>query len=293
MAAALIALLAALCLASSTVCQHRAAADSAAATGVGVGLVWRLTRSPLWLMGLLAGAAGLALQALALSRGQLVVVQPVLVTGMLFAIPASVLLERRRPQLREWLYALAVVVGLVVFLLSSRPTRGQPVAAAGLLGLCTGGSVAVLVVAAGLAFGLPRRHRARLLGVAAGVAFGLTSVLLKQVVGQLAESPGRVLSGWPPYVCALVGLAGVVLAQVSYQAGPLSASQPGLTIAEPLVAVLVGRAAFDEVLVTGTPDRVGQLCGAALLSWALVRLTALPADGAPSAPDRTDDLADV
>ena len=46
------------------------------------------------------------------ANGQLALVQPLLISGVLFALPLSAVLEGRRPSGREWLWALIVVAGL-------------------------------------------------------------------------------------------------------------------------------------------------------------------------------------
>lgn len=79
----------------ATVSQHRAARSTGPAGGHGLGLVRRLATRPLWLLGPVSGAAGLALHGVALSGGQLVVMQPVLVSGLLFALPLRLLVERK------------------------------------------------------------------------------------------------------------------------------------------------------------------------------------------------------
>ena len=286
MNAALVALLAALCYALSTVCQHRVAGNAPAARGLGLALLWQLARRPLWLFGVLAGAAGVALQALALSIGQLVVVQPLLVSGMLFAIPASVVLQHRRPQLNEWLYAAVVVAGLTIFLLAARPSPGLELAAPARLfpavAVCTGLLVVVVVLSASLGSG----NRAWLLGLAAGTAFGVAGGLLKQVVGELSGSPASVLRSWPVYALVALGLAGTALAQVSFQAGSLAASQPALTIAEPLIAIGVGWFAFAEQLAVGPAARSGQIIGFVLMSWAVIRLCVLTGAAPASIPSQ-------
>lgn len=286
MSAALVALLAALCYALSTVCQHRVAGNAPAASGLGFALLWQLVRRPLWLFGVLAGAAGVALQALALSIGQLVVVQPLLVSGMLFAIPASVILQHRRPKLNEWLYAAVVVAGLAVFLLAARPAPGSDIASSARLLPASAIAAGLLVVVVVLSATLGDRNRAWLLGLAAGIAFGLASALLKQVVGQLSATPASVLRSWPVYALLGVGLAGAALAQVSFQAGSLAASQPALTIAEPLVAIGVGWFAFGEQLAVGPTARAGQIIGFLLMSWAVLRLCVLT--GAASVPTASE-----
>lgn len=286
MSAAVVALVAAVCFALSTVCQHRVAGQSPPAAGLGLNLLWHLVRRPLWLFGVLAGAAGLALQALALSLGQLVVVQPLLVSGMLFAIPASVVLEHRRPRFNEWMYAAVVVVGLTTFLLAASPKAGSGLAEPGRFVTATIAAGGLLVAIVVVSLLVPPRHRAWLLGLAAGVAFGLGSSLLKQVVGLLASAPTRLLTNWASYALLVVGLAGFVLAQVSFQAGSLAASQPALTIAEPLVAIAVGWSAFGEQLAVNPTARVGQLIGFVLMGWAVVRLCVLT--GATPSPLHTD-----
>ena len=79
---------------------------------------------PAWIAGLLTAGVGLVLHAVALAHGQLAVVQPLLVSGMLFALPVSALLERRRPSGVEWLWALILVAGLAAFLVAARPSAG-------------------------------------------------------------------------------------------------------------------------------------------------------------------------
>ncbi len=91
----------ALAAATSSVLQHRSARSAPVARRATGRLLGHLVTRPVWLAGLVAGAAGLVLHALALSGGRLAVVQPLLVSGMLFALPVSVALEGRRPQPRD------------------------------------------------------------------------------------------------------------------------------------------------------------------------------------------------
>ena len=88
------------------------------------------------------------LHVVALRGGQLTLVQPLLVSGLLFALPVSVLLERRRPSLVEWLWGLMVIAGLSVFLLSARPNGGTPAAAGVPLSLACGLGVTVTALLA-------------------------------------------------------------------------------------------------------------------------------------------------
>ena len=84
----------------ATVSQHRAARSPAG--GHGLGLVRRLATRLLWPLGPVSGAAGLALHGLALSGGQLVVGQPVLVSGLLFAPAAEPAGRAQAGGVPEW-----------------------------------------------------------------------------------------------------------------------------------------------------------------------------------------------
>jgi uncharacterized membrane protein len=119
---ALIAVASAAAAATSSVLQHRSAGRAPHAASHRL-LGYLLTR-PAWLAGLAAGGAGLVLHAVALSGGGLSLVQPLLISGILFALPLSALLEGRRPALVERLWAALLVAGLATFLLAAHPSRG-------------------------------------------------------------------------------------------------------------------------------------------------------------------------
>ncbi|TXR55361.1 DMT family transporter [Quadrisphaera setariae] len=285
-----LALVAAGCFAGSTVTQHRAASTAPADSGTGVRLVLSLLRQPLWLLGLLFGLAGAALQTVALSQGALLVVQPLLVTGLLLALPLSVLVEGRRPPLPEWLWASAVVVGLAVFLVSAQPGGGSAVAQPSALRSCVLVGAGVVVAAAALSRAGSGRYRALLLGLGGGTALGVAGALLKEATGRYqADGLLQALGTWPLWALLLAGATGVVLNQSSYRVGVLTASQPAITIAEPVAAAVVGAAAFSERLAAGDGARAVQLVGMLLMITAVVMLARLTAGQGPTAPAATHD----
>jgi len=102
LAAILAALSAAALFAAATALQHRSAGlVTAAGTERSAGLTRFISKTlchPLWVVGTVAGIAGVALHAIALRDGPLTLVQPLLVTGVIFALPLRRLLEHRRPR---------------------------------------------------------------------------------------------------------------------------------------------------------------------------------------------------
>ena len=278
--AVLLALAGAGAFAVATVAQHRTAADTAAA-GEGRWLV-RLARRPAWLAAQAAGGLGVVLHAAALRSGPVSLVQPLLASGLVFALAHGAWVDRRRPgrprpSRAQWLAGGAVAVGLTVFLLSARPAAGSSTApAAGLVAV----TVAVLGTA-GLSVLWTRRtrrpHRALACGAAAGASFGVTGLLLKQLLDLPVPS---VAAAWTAGELVAVALAGIAFSQAAFAAGPLVASLPVTTVLEPAVGVLLAGPLFGEALLPGPGARLGQLAGALLLGAGLVVLARrCPDDG--------------
>jgi drug/metabolite transporter (DMT)-like permease len=229
----------------------------------------------MWLAGLLAAAGTVALQALALASGPLALVEPLLVTAVLFALPASVLLEKRRPSLVEWAWALLLVMGLTVFLLAANPTTGPPLPDDRRLLALGAAGAALAVAAAGLGYGPGRRHRAALLGLATGIIFGLTASLIKYTVALARTDATDLLHAWAGYALLLVGAVAIVLNQAAYQAGPLAGALPPMVITDPIIAIIVAEVAFGEAIATGPASLTIELVGFSAMSTAIVRLAQL------------------
>ncbi len=139
------------------------------------------------------------------------------------------------------------------------------------------GVSAIAVIAVGYRYA--PRHLAVVLGVAGGLAYGLTAALIKDVTGTASHAPLTLLSTWPFYALIVIGGAAFVLNQAAYQAGPLAASLPPLTMLNPVVAISAGVLVFDEHL-THTAVAVSVASAAflavSLATVQLARRSALP-----------------
>src|SRR5215472_4018891 len=141
-----LALAASVCFAVAAVTQQRAAARLPSQRAFDPAVLLRLIRRPAWLAGLAAVIAGFGLQAAALGLGRLVVIEPVLATGLLFALALAARRDRRHLRPGEWAAALAVVAGLAVFLAAGQPTGGQRTASAAALGLAAAAAAGLTVL---------------------------------------------------------------------------------------------------------------------------------------------------
>ncbi len=245
----------ALMLALTSVLQQRAASKVSHHKSMRVGLVTELIRRPLWVMGVVTDILAYLLQFLALRRGSLLVVQAILVTGLLFAIPLGAAMSHRRLSRQDWLGTVAVVSGLVVFLATAEPTRGRPHPSAmgwTVLLALIGAAVVVLVV---LAPPEPGKRRAMFLGSACGILFGLNAALTKACANLLDHGVERLLLSWQLWVLVAAASYGFLLSQSAFQAGPLEASLPVLTISDPLISAGIGLGFLHEAIA----DRPGAL----------------------------------
>ena len=257
MAAVLLALGAALAYAAASVLQQReaeadAGTDQGSAVGGGLRLVVRLAHRPLWLAGLGADAVGYGLQAVALGVGELLVVQPVLTSGILFALPAGAWWSGRRLGRSDFVWACVLAAGLTVFLLLAGTDGGHDFASTRAWLLCAAVATPVLggaLVAATRASGTTR---AVLFAFTTGALFGITAALTKATVVLVHRHGFGALGHWEPYALLALGALGFVLNQRAFQAGSLTASLPTLTVVEPIVAAVIGVTMLHETVPTDT-----------------------------------------
>ncbi|GAC1436352.1 MAG: DMT family transporter [Solirubrobacteraceae bacterium] len=261
----LLCLLGALCYAASSVLEQREAAAAPQGTEMRVGLLTHLLRQPLWLLGNLVGIAGFGFQFLALRRGSLALVQPLFVSGLMFALIGGAFLQQRRLTAREWGSSAMVAGGLALFLILAKPGPGRPTTStAGWVGLL----LATLVAVGGLWLLSHRKPRARplFLGIAAGIALGVTAAFTERTSHRFAHG-GLIsaLSDFSPYALVGVGAVGVLLSQSAFQAGELRWSLPALTVVEPLVAILIGQLLFSEHITLDGLAPIGEFLSLALM----------------------------
>lgn len=232
-------------------------------------LLLELVRRPVWVLGIVTVIVGLSLQLVALAYGPLVLVQPLLVTGVLFGALFSALLARRRLDRLVVLGALGSVAGLASFLVLAQPTgnstefadpgwRLLPLALA--LGLTVLGC---LVVAARFSGAI----QVAALAAATGVLYGVTAGLMKVVTGQF-RSGGLSEPFTHPvlYVVCVVGPMGFLLSQNTFQKGTLIAPALAIiTIVDPLVGVAIGVSWLGEQVNTSPATLAGELISVAVI----------------------------
>jgi drug/metabolite transporter (DMT)-like permease len=272
-AAIALALLAAFLFALASVAQQREAAN----TGEhGVRLFAKLLRNPRWWAGVGGDTGGYVAQAAALGLGSILLVQPVLVTTLLFALPLSARWNHRSISRRELWWASALIVAIAVFVVAGDPGGGVDVAP--LRDWLPSLVVIGVLVAISTAVILTRPGRPR------GLLYGLTSALTKSVMRLFADGLEPLLTSWETYVLVVVAISGTALQQMAFQAGSLEISLPAVTVLDPVVAGLLGIVALHEGVSAGGPE--WGLIGISVLVM-VVGTAALARAGVPTPPTGT------
>jgi drug/metabolite transporter (DMT)-like permease len=249
-----LAFLAGLVNATGNVLNRKAARDEPDQAEFKLKLITDLMHRKVWLAAVGMMIISFALAAAALGTGQLASVQLVVVLELPMTIIGGALLLRSPLGAREWIAIAAMTAGVIGLLALLDPKPGPAKHIAPVLWIAMSAANVAAIVALFLA---ARRHskpavRASLLGIACGLGYGLTAAFTKGMADAF-NSGGivAVFTTWQFYACALAGVASAFLLENAYQAGPLTASQPGITLVDPMVSTVWGIVVFGETVRHG------------------------------------------
>jgi drug/metabolite transporter (DMT)-like permease len=207
-------------------------------------------RRGIWLAGFALMIASFLLQAIALHFGRLSEVQPILTLELLFLVVVLAVWFRFNVGIREYLGSVAAAGGLAGFLIFANPQGGSGVPPGWEWGVAAGACSGGMVIAVLLARRGPRWWRAAMFGSASAIGFAFTAALTKAVGNFFASDPVSIFRHPQTYGLAIFGLLSVFLAQNSFHAGPIVASQSTLVLVDPLTSILIGVGLFGDNLRT-------------------------------------------
>jgi len=240
-----LALVAALLFALGTVLLQRAGLDEGT-EGSSSGLLVRMAQRPVWLAGIAADALGFVAQAAALTLGRLAVVQPLMVSAVVFALPLGARLTGQRIRRIDVAAAILVTVSLILFLTIANPSGGRDDAPLGEW-LVAGGVIGAICVPLVLASRrMPPGRKAALLGSAAGLLFALSAALTKAVTDQLDDGLLELLTNWRLYALVAVGYVSMTLNQLALSTGSLAPAAATSMALDPIASVVLGVTLLHE-----------------------------------------------
>ncbi|MEU6810790.1 DMT family transporter [Streptomyces sp. NPDC046831] len=290
----ILAVSAACCMGLGFVYQQNAARQAPLGDFLSPRLLLDLVRVPRWLGGTGLMVAGMALGAVALSRGEVSLVEPLLATNLLFALALSRRQTRQPLGGRGWTGLALLAGGVTAFILAGQPRAGSAVTSPLRHWLIMGMMLGLALLLTAWA------KRSRLSGgavpaaLAAGLLYGVQDALTR-VSGQRFSAGGwsGLLTCWQPYGVLVLGACGLLLVQSAFEAAPLRVSLPALTAAEPLAGIGCGVGFLGDRLRTGAGALAWEAAGLAAVVAGIVLLgahPAMPAGSAAAEPYRDEDL---
>jgi drug/metabolite transporter (DMT)-like permease len=270
--AALFALGAAFFIAIGDVIHQRSAHEVTDEPVSHVDLFMRLLRDGQWWLGSLVSAAGFGLQAAALGFGSVLLVQALLVTSLLFALPINAWLTHQKVSRWNWTWAALLAAAVAVIVTVGNPTAGHSRASletwTAVIAVL-GPAMVLCVLGARIWSGTVS---AVLLAVVSGALWGVFAVLTKGVVDRIDDGLWALLRTPELYVWVLVAIAGTAWQQSSFRAGALTASLPTMTVVEPVVGSVLGIVVLGETLRPGDAGWLTLIVAVALMVLATVAL---------------------
>jgi drug/metabolite transporter (DMT)-like permease len=252
-----LALMAAGIFALSTVLQQRGGLKAPPLSVRHPGSFLQLAGQGTWLIGMALLIPGWILQAMALDRGRVAVIQPIFTMTIVFVLPLGWWLTAQTVTAKQVLEACVVVLGLSVFIIVGDPAGGRTDAP----NWEWLAAIAVIAVLCAVLLPLGGKDRPSLragaYGTVAGVLSGLAATLTKPTVELLhTGGVGGVLGNWMVYVLVVAGLLGVLLQQIALQTARLAPAVATGSVANPLVGVLLGILLLEERLAPPTWHKV-------------------------------------
>ncbi len=247
-----LALIAAVFLSLGTQYQNRgvrkveANTESARGRGLNFGQLALLFARPSWVSGTVLLALAILFQLSSLYFSPLIMVQPLgaialVVTAILSSRAAKTRLNRASiVAISMCVGGVFVFVGVAAFTTVNTPISDQQL-------IIVLSALGALLLALGVIF-LTMRRRIRLLFyvIAAGVLYGFVATLAKVVLGRIQQGDFE----WLTLFCLAGLLAAVLLGayfvQNANSAGPPDMVVAGLTVIDPMVAVLIGVVVLGE-----------------------------------------------
>lgn len=247
-----LAVLAALCNAITTIFERLGVETAPSGRGRGVKLLGYAIRRPVWWVGFAAMFGSFAFQACALGFTGLSVVQPLMVSELVFLVVILRVWFGAPLGLREAAGTVLTVAGLASFLALTNDGGGNTFpSTSGWVFVITAcvGAVAICVVCTRLRES--RAWRSSWLGAAAAICFALNAAFIKAATILFSQGFWHIFGHWQPYGIVVAGMAGLMFTQDSFHAGPITASQATLTIVDPISSIIIGVGLFDDELRGG------------------------------------------
>lgn len=232
-----------------------------------------LLRRPSWVAGTLMLGVAIVCQLSALAFAPLILVQPLGAISLVITTLLNARMSGHRPTRASIRSIVACVGGILVFVtIAAFVATEEPIVDSQLV-FILGLLAAMLVVLGGLWMWLRKRGHPLFYIVASGVSYGFVATLAKVVIKRVQTgSVDGVTLLCVAGLLAAVGL-GAYFVQTAYSVGPPDLVIAGLTVVDPMVAVLIGLTVLREAATAGWPAVAGFGAAGAIAIYGVISLT--------------------
>lgn len=215
-------------------------------SGLTGGQMWNLLRRPSWVAGTVMLGLAIVFQLSALSFAPLILVQPLGAVSLVITTLLNARISGLRPTRRS-LFAIGLcVAGIFVFVtIAALYATETPIGDGQLITVLVILAVVAIILTALWAW-LRARMGALFYIVAAGIMYGFVATLAKVVLSRIRSGDFE----WLTIVCIVALLAGTAIGayfvQTAYASGPPDLVIAGLTVIDPIVAIIIGLTVLRE-----------------------------------------------
>lgn len=232
--------------------QHRGVtkverlSGGASSGGLTLTQLGRLLTRPSWILGSLMLGLAIVCQLGALAFAPLIVVQPLGAIALVITTLLNARISGHRPTKRSVRAIVECVGGIFIFVtIAALVATDEPVSTRQLITILVILAV-VTVVFAALWLWLRRRMTALFYIIGAGVMYGFVATLAKVVISRIQSGDFEWLTLFCLVSLLLAAAVGAYFVQTAYSSGPPDLVIAGLTVIDPIVAIIIGLTVLGE-----------------------------------------------
>ncbi len=241
-------------------------------SGLSGGQLRALLTRPSWLVGTLMLGLAIVCQLAALSQAPLIVVQPLGAIALVITTLLNARISGHSPTRQSITAIVCCVGGIFLFVSFAALFATEKKIGDSELFTILAILLVVIIVLGACWLVLRRRMRALFYVIGAGILYGFVATLAKAVINRIESGNFE----WITLVCVIAlvaaGAVGAYFVQTAYSSGPPDLVIAGLTVVDPLIAVLIGMVVLGEA--AAAPGWVLVIFGVAgaIAVWGVVGL---------------------
>jgi len=216
------------------------------AAGLSLDQLKRLFTRPSWVIGTLMLGLAIVCQLAALVKAPLIVVQPLGAIALVITTLLNARISGHAPTRQSLTAIIACVGGIFLFVFFAAIYATEKEVTDRELFVILAILLVVIIVLGACWLILRHRMRALFYIIGAGILYGFVATLAKVIIKRIEAGQFE----WITAVCLLAllsaGAVGAYFVQTAYSSGPPDLVIAGLTVVDPMVAVLIGMLVLGE-----------------------------------------------